>query len=88
MRANAGGLCVGDQDGVREWILVSTRECQLGWLARARKSKAGRDPLQIAPGKTGLVEALLDRGHDGNHGGLEPQPDVRRACHRIGEPST
>src|SRR5436189_145117 len=33
MSANAGRLCIGDQDGLREWIFVSTGERQLGWLA-------------------------------------------------------
>src|SRR5690242_19090329 len=49
MSANAGGLRIGDQDGLCEWILLSTGECQLGRLARARKRQAGMDPLHVVP---------------------------------------
>src|SRR5262245_45818549 len=44
MGTDAGGLCIGDQDRLRKWIRVSPGESQLGWLARTRKRKAGRDP--------------------------------------------
>jgi hypothetical protein len=58
----------------------------LGWFARARKCKAGGGPIQVAPCKTGLIKALLDRRHDRDHGGLEPDPDIGRTRHGLGEP--
>jgi len=61
-------------------------ESQLGGFARPRKRKAGRDPAQIALGKTGLVQAFFGRRHDGDHGGLESQPNVRRAGYGVCEP--
>src|SRR5262245_50022766 len=42
VRTDAGGLCVSDEDRVREWIFVSSGQSQLGWFARTRKRKAGR----------------------------------------------
>jgi len=77
MRANAGGLCIGDQDRLREWVPLSARERQLGWFARARKGEAGADP------GPGLV--LKDRPDPGIAriadmtaimAGLEPQANV------------
>ena len=86
MGTDAGGLCISGQDRLRKWVLVSPGESQLGRLARTRKRKAGRDPAQVALRKTGLVEALLDCGHDGDHGGLEPQPNIGRPRHGVCEP--
>jgi hypothetical protein len=65
---------------------VSLGQSQLAWFARTRKCKAGRDPRQRLLREAGPVEAFLGCRHDGDHGGLEPQPDVRRAGHGVCEP--
>src|SRR5438093_136574 len=64
---DTGGLGISDQDRLRKWVLVSPGKSQLGRFARTRKRKTGRDPADVALRKTGLVEALLDGRHDGDH---------------------
>jgi hypothetical protein len=81
MRANAGRMRIGREDGQAKFMAAAFDLCERSRIAHTRQSKAGRNAI-IPPRNPGAIEAL----RHGFIGGRESLPQSKAHIGRAGLP--
>jgi hypothetical protein len=76
--ADASRMRVVREHCVPKRVVMSLRRCEVGWLARTRKCKTGRDTPEVTLRQPGDVKTLQRRITHRGKTFLQPKADVRR----------